>query len=141
MMRAVPWSLKNDPRCGAGRARPRRRRHNDAASSRPTATRRWFDISPQGPLALISTAITRRRIIDKSIVGAEQAISLDDAIRAVTIHAAQQLGQGGRLGSLEKGKEADFTILETDSYNVSPDAIADIKVSETWVAGERKFAA
>jgi len=50
-------------------------------------------------------------------------------------------GQGDRIGSLERGKEADFTILESDPYKVRPDAIADIKVSETWVAGERKFAA
>jgi predicted amidohydrolase YtcJ len=96
--------------------------------------------SPPGPLALISTAITRRCIIDNSVVGPDQAVSLDDAIRAVTIDAARQLGQSDRLGSLEKGKEADFTILESDPYKVSPDAIADIKVSETWVAGERKFA-
>jgi hypothetical protein len=34
-----------------------------------------------------------------------------------------------------KGKEADFTILESDPYKVSPDAITDIKVSETLVAG------
>jgi hypothetical protein len=39
------------------------------------------------------------------------------------------------------GKEADFRILEGDPHKVSPNAIADIKVSETWVAGERKFAA
>ncbi len=97
--------------------------------------------SPPGPLALISTAVTRRCIIDNSVVGTDQAVSLDDAIRAVTIDAARQLGQGDRLGSLERGKEADFTILESDPYKVSPDAIADIKVSETWVAGERKFAA
>jgi predicted amidohydrolase YtcJ len=97
--------------------------------------------SPQGPLALISTAVTRRCIIDNSVVGPDQAITLDDAIRAVTIYAAHQLGQGDRLGSLENGKEADFTILESDPYKVSPDAIADIKVSETWVAGERKFGA
>ena len=96
--------------------------------------------SPPGPLALISTAVTRRCIIDNSVVGPDQAVSLDDAIRAVTIDAARQLGQSDRLGSLEKGKEADFTILESDPYKVSPDAIADIKVSETWVAGERKFA-
>jgi predicted amidohydrolase YtcJ len=96
--------------------------------------------SPPGPLALISTAVTRRCIIDNSVVGPDQAVSLDDAIRAVTIDAARQIGQGDRLGSLEKGKEADFTILESDPYKVSPDAIADIKVSETWVAGERKFA-
>jgi predicted amidohydrolase YtcJ len=97
--------------------------------------------SPPGPLTLISTAVTRRCTIDNSVVGPDQAVSLDDAIRAVTIDAARQLGQGDRLGSLEKGKEADFTILESDPYKVSPDAIADIKVSETWVAGERKFAA
>ncbi len=97
--------------------------------------------SPPGPLALISTAVTRRCIIDNSVVGPDQAVSLDDAIRAVTIDAASQLGQSDRLGSLEKGKVADFTILESDPYKVSPDAIADIKVSETWVAGERKFAA
>ena len=97
--------------------------------------------SPPGPLALISTAVTRRCIIDNSVVGPDQAVSLDDAIRAVTIDAARQLGQGDRLGSVEKGKEADFTILESDPYKVSPDAIADIKVSETWVAGERKFSA
>jgi predicted amidohydrolase YtcJ len=97
--------------------------------------------SPPGPLALISTAVTRRCIIDNSVVGPDQAVSLDDAIRAVTIDAARQLEQSDRLGSLEKGKEADFTILESDPYKVSPDAIADIQVSETWVAGERKFAA
>ena len=48
---------------------------------------------------------------------------------------------GDRLGSLESGKEADFTMLESDPYAVGPYAIADIKVSETWVAGGRKFAA
>ncbi len=85
--------------------------------------------------------MTRRCIIDNSVVGPDQAVSLDEAIRAVTIDAARQLGQGDRLGSLEMGKEADFTILESDPYKVSPDEIADIKVSETWVAGERKFAA
>ena len=41
----------------------------------------------------------------------------------------------------KRGKEADFTILESDPYKLSPDAIADIKVSETYVAGQRKFAA
>jgi predicted amidohydrolase YtcJ len=82
-----------------------------------------------------------RCIIDKSIVGPEQAVSLGDTPRAVTIDAARQIGQSDRTGSLEKGKDADFVILGGDPYKVDPDAIADIKVSETWVAGERKFAA
>ena len=53
--------------------------------------------SPQGPLALISTAVTRRCIIDNSVVGPDQAVTLDDAIRAVTIDAAHQIGRGDRL--------------------------------------------
>ena len=79
-----------------------------------------FTLHTDGPCSpLISTAVTRRCIIDNSVVGPDQAVSLDNAIRAVTIDAARQIGQGDRLGWLEKGKEADFTILESDPYKVS----------------------
>lgn len=96
--------------------------------------------SPPGPLALVSTAVTRRCDIDGSIIGPDQAVSLDEALRAVTIHAAHQIGLGDRIGSLEKGKEADLVILESDPYRTKPEKLGDIKVSETWVAGERKYA-
>jgi predicted amidohydrolase YtcJ len=97
--------------------------------------------SPPGPLALVSTAVTRRCDIDGSIIGADQAISLDDALRAVTTHAANQIGLGDRIGSLEKGKEADLVILESDPYKTKPEKLGDIKVSETWVAGAKKYGA
>jgi len=95
--------------------------------------------SPLGPLNLVETAITRRCIIDNSIIGKDQAITVDQALRAVTIDAARQCGMGDRIGSLEKGKEADITILEDNPYKVDPDTISKIKVSETWVAGQKKF--
>jgi hypothetical protein len=44
-----------------------------------------------------------------------------------------------RIGSLEKGKEADLVILETDPYKTDPGKIGGIKISETWVAGDRKY--
>lgn len=97
--------------------------------------------SPPGPLALVSTAMTRRCVIDGSTIGLDQAVSLDHALRAVTIDAARQIGLGDRIGSLEKGKEADLVLLETDPYKTSPDKIDQIKVSETWVAGEKKHGA
>jgi predicted amidohydrolase YtcJ len=96
-------------------------------------------VSPAGPLRLVQIAVTRRCIIDNSVIGADQAVTIDDALKAITIHAARHIGLEDSIGSLEPGKEADLTILESDPYKVSPDAIADIKVSETWVAGERKF--
>jgi predicted amidohydrolase YtcJ len=95
--------------------------------------------SPLGPLNLVETAVTRRCIIDNSIIGKDQAITVDQALRAVTIDAARQCGMGDRIGSLEKGKEADITILEDNPYKVDPDTISKIKVSETWVAGQKKF--
>jgi len=95
--------------------------------------------SPLGALRLVQTAVTRRCVVDNSIVGPEQAIAVDDALCAVTSQAAAQIGQADRIGTLEVGKEADLVILEQDPYKVAPDEIMKIKVSQTWVAGEKIF--
>ena len=95
--------------------------------------------SPIGSLALVETAMTRKCIIDNSVIGKDQAVTLDQALRAITIDAARQSGMGDRIGSLEKGKEADITILENNPYKVAPETISKIPVSETWVAGQKKF--
>ena len=72
-------------------------------------------------------------MIDKSVIGADQAISINEAMKAITVHAARQIGLEDSIGTLEPGKEADLTILESDPYKVRPDTISAIKVSETWV--------
>ena len=95
--------------------------------------------SPLGSLALVESAVTRRCIVDNSILGKDQAVTVDQALKAVTIDAAKQCGMGDRIGSLEKGKEADFVILEDNPYKVDPDTISKIKISETWVGGQKKF--
>ena len=66
----------------------------------------------------------------------DQAITLDQALRAVTIDAARQIGQGDRIGSLEKGKEADLVILEKNPLEVDPMTIKDIVVVETIKEGK-----
>jgi len=95
--------------------------------------------SPLGSLRLVQTAVTRHCDFDDTVVGPEQAVTVGRALEAVTIDAARQLGLADRLGSIEAGKEADFTILEDNPLTVDPTKIAAIKVSETWVAGDRKF--
>jgi predicted amidohydrolase YtcJ len=92
-----------------------------------------------GTLQLVQTAVTRKCSVDGSTVGAEQAVSLTDALLAVTSHAAGQIGLGDQLGTLEEGKLADFTILEKNPYAVDPDALMAIKVSQTWVGGRKMF--
>ena len=92
-----------------------------------------------GTLQIVQAAVTRRCSVDGSVVGPEQAVSLTDALRAVTIHAADQIGMADKLGTLESGKLADLTILEKDPYTVDPDALMNIKVSQTWVGGRKMF--
>lgn len=95
--------------------------------------------SPIGSLRLVQTAVTRVCEFDNSVVGKDQSVTVQRALESITIDAARQLGLADRLGSLESGKEADFTILEDNPLTVDPGKIATIKVSETWVAGEKKF--
>jgi predicted amidohydrolase YtcJ len=96
-------------------------------------------VSPAGPLRLVQIAVTRRCEIDNSVIGADQAIKVDEALKAITIHAARQIGLEDTIGSLEQGKEADLTIIEADPFKTDPDKISAIKVSETWVAGQKAF--
>jgi predicted amidohydrolase YtcJ len=37
------------------------------------------------------------------------------------------------------GKEADLTILEKDPFQTEMSAMSAIKVSETWIAGQKVF--
>jgi predicted amidohydrolase YtcJ len=90
-----------------------------------------------GTLQLVQTAVTRICSVDGSVVGKDQAISVREALKAVTVYAAGQIGMHDRLGTLEPGKEADLTILEDDPFAVDPNKIRDIKVSETWIAGKK----
>jgi predicted amidohydrolase YtcJ len=96
-------------------------------------------VSPAGPLRLVQIAVTRRCEVDDSVIGASQAITVDEALKAITIHAARQIGLEDTIGTLEPRKEADLTILEADPFKTDPDKISAIKVSETWVAGEKVF--
>ena len=83
--------------------------------------------------------MTRSASLPFSTIGRDQAVTLDQALRAVTIDAARQIGMGDRIGSLEKGKEADLVIFEADPYKTEPAKLGAIKISETWVAGEREY--
>ena len=44
--------------------------------------------------------------------------------------------QETRLGSLEKGKWADFIVVDANPLQIEPSQIKDINVEQTWVAGE-----
>ena len=96
-------------------------------------------VSNVGPLNYISEEVTRLwQLPPQKVLGPDQAVSVDDAIRAVTIDAAYQVFADKIVGSLEVGKQADLVVLEKNPRKTPPADIRNIKVKETWVDGKRQ---
>ena len=74
-----------------------------------------------------------------NVLAPKERVSAEAAIRAVTINAAWQCHSEHEIGSLEKGKLADFVILDTDPRKVNPVEISNVKVSETWMNGQQVY--
>ena len=92
---------------------------------------------PPEPFRLMRTAVTRRtRKGDR--IAPDQAISTEQALRAVTLDAAWQLHAERRIGSIEVGKLADFTIVDRDPLAIDPDDLDELRVLETWIGGRRR---
>lgn len=94
-------------------------------------------VSPPIPLLNIQAAITRATN-SGAIRGPEQIISLDDALKCVTINAAYTLHRDDEVGSIEVGKKADFVELSKDPYLADPLKLAtEVSVQGTWRGGRR----
>lgn len=66
----------------------------------------------------------------------EQALSVPEALKAMTIENAYAAFQDNSLGSLEPGKWADFIITDKNPLTLPPHHLKDIDVEATWVAGK-----
>src|SRR5438067_9478148 len=64
-------------------------------------------------------SITESRFLLRTgAIAVRGGMSEDAALRALTLHAAQMLHLEDRLGSLEKGKDADFVVLSGPPFSV-----------------------
>ncbi len=96
-------------------------------------------VSPFAPLRYISDGVTRRwQTPPRTVLGPDQRITIDDAIRAVTLDAAYQMFVDDKVGSLEVGKWADFVVLAKNPRTTDPKDIVHIKVLETWLSGVKQ---
>lgn len=91
---------------------------------------------PPRPLLAVRTAVTRMTSSGQ-VLGESEKISVKEAIKAITINAAWQLHAENEIGSLEKGKIADFVILESDPTKVPSSQINNIRVIATYLAGKK----
>lgn len=96
-------------------------------------------ISPVDPLHYISIGVDRLwQKAPRKVLGPNERVTVDDAIRAVTIDAAYQIMSDDKIGSLEVGKQADLVILAKNPRTTNAEAIAKIKVKETWIDGKKQ---
>lgn len=94
-------------------------------------------VAPAIPLLNVQCMATRRTPAGH-LHGANQAISVDDALRAHTIDAAYHLRRDHDLGSIAVGKLADFVELSADPYAVDVAELTDhVTVLGTWSAGRK----
>lgn len=82
-----------------------------------------------------------RRTKSGELLGAEQCISVMEALRAVTIHAAYQYFEEHEKGSVAVGKRADFTILDRNPLVVDPIRLREIRVLQTIKDGRTIYRA
>ena len=95
-------------------------------------------------MRVLSATVTRRSR-SGDIIGPTQRVSVDTALKAMTIWAAYELFEDGDKGSIEVGKLADFVLLSGDPTAIDPETLDTLKVTETikedqsvFVLGEKK---
>lgn len=102
--------------------------HHDSPVAQPSAIR------------VLSSVVTRRTR-SNDILGADERISVNDAIKSLTIWGAYQYFEEKEKGSLEVGKDADFVVLSADPFAVDPEKLSELKVMETIKAGKSIYRA
>jgi predicted amidohydrolase YtcJ len=69
----------------------------------------------------------------------EDVLTREEALKGMTIWAAYANFQEYRRGSIEKGKDADFIVLEEDIMNAPLEKLRNVKTLRTVVNGETVF--
>ena len=92
-------------------------------------------VTPISPLFSVWAAVNRITREGK-VLGADQRINVETALKAMTINGATLNFDENRSGSIELGKNADFAILEVDPTTIDPKEIKDIKVVATFIGGQ-----
>jgi len=95
-------------------------------------------VTPVDPIFSIHTAVNRITR-EGNLLGPEERISVLDAIKAYTIHAAYAGFDEGQKGTIEPGKLADFIVLSENPLEVPSSEIKNVEVLETVVGGQTVY--
>lgn len=93
-----------------------------------------YMMAPTEPLLLAWCAANRLTNGGRVAAPAER-LTLEQALRGVTIDAAWALGLDHEIGSIACGKKADFVVLEDDPFEIGVERLKDVRVSGTVFEG------
>ena len=101
-----------------------------------------FPVEDISPFKTFFAAVVRRdsKAMPNGGYQMENALTREQALRGMTIWAARSNFEEKEKGSLEKGKLADFIIVDTDLMKAEPMALYNAKVIMTFLGGERVHA-
>jgi hypothetical protein len=100
----------------------------------PVSLHSDFTMAPAAPLTLAWVAVNRITA-EGTLMAPEERLSVEQALRAVTIDAAFALRMENEIGSIVAGKRADFTVLEQDPFEVPAIELKDLKIWGTVFEG------
>ena len=106
----------------------------------PAAAGSDFSPGPFAPLMGIQGMVTRTGW-DGTTWGANQRITVDEAIKVNTVNGAYASREESLKGSITAGKLADFVMLADDPHTVAKDKIKDIQIVRTVVGGSAAYQA
>ena len=96
------------------------------------------DILPIGPMVGIYAAVTRKGM-SGAVHGAEERLTMEEAIRGYTAHGAFVTFEEDIKGTLEPGKLADMVVLSEDLLTIDHDRIRDVVIEKTILGGRVVF--
>ncbi len=98
-------------------------------------------VAPPDPLDGIHSAVTRTNgnLEPKGGFFPENAMTREQALKGYTIWGAYAQFTERDKGSLEKGKLADFVVLDQDLMTVDEDDLLRVRVLETIIGGETVY--
>jgi len=99
-----------------------------------------FSPGPFAPLMGMQGMVTRRGW-DGKTWGANQRITVDEALIVNTMNGAYASFEENVKGSITAGKLADFVVLADDPHTVDPEKIKDIQIVRTVVGGTAAYQA
>jgi len=99
-----------------------------------------FSPGPFDPRMAIQGMVTRTGW-DGKTWGANQRVSVDEALRINTINGAYNSHEESIKGSITAGKLADFVVLSDDLFTVDKDKIKDLEIVRTVVGGNTVYQA